>query len=50
MCAAIFVSPDVAFVGLYAIVPELQKKGLGIRCKIITEMLKAVKNNFSSLN
>lgn len=31
VCAAVFVSPEVAFVGMYAIVPPLQKKGLGIK-------------------
>jgi len=30
MCAAIFVSSDVAFVGLYAVLPEYQGRGLGI--------------------
>lgn len=30
MCAAVFVDPAVAFLGLYAILPQLQGRGLGI--------------------
>lgn len=30
MCAAVFVDPAIAFLGLYAVLPELQGHGLGI--------------------
>lgn len=29
-CAAVFASPEVAYFGLYAMLPEYQGKGLGI--------------------
>lgn len=31
MCAGVFVDPETAFIGLYAVRPELQGKGIGIK-------------------
>ncbi len=31
MCAGVFVNPDTAFIGLYAVRPKYQKLGIGIR-------------------
>jgi ribosomal protein S18 acetylase RimI-like enzyme len=31
MCAGVFVNPDTAFIGLYAVSPKYQKLGIGIR-------------------